>query len=103
MEERRHIAVDAIFNQLPHAARKVTEIVAVIVIGIFSAVATVKGWEIFYVSFERGRTTGSLLDLPAWIQELSIPVGFALLFIQCFIEAYKILRGEIATNTSTLE
>jgi TRAP-type C4-dicarboxylate transport system permease small subunit len=103
LEERRHIAVDAIFNHLPLTARKVTEIIAVIVIATFSAVAVVKGWRIFYDSFERNRTTGSLLDLPAWIQELSIPVGFALLFIQCFYEAHKIIRGKIQTNTAPME
>ncbi len=103
LEERRHIAVDAIFNLLSHTFRRITETIAMTIIAIFSIVATVKGWEIFYDSFERGRTTGSLLDLPAWIQELSIPVGFALLFIQCLIEITKVLRGEVKTSSAHLE
>jgi len=103
LEKRRHIAVDAIFNLLPLLARRITEMVAMGIIAVFSAVATVEGWKIFFDSFERGRTTGSLLDLPAWVAELSIPVGFAVLFVQCFLEMHKIYDGEILTNSSHLE
>ena len=50
------------------------------------------GFEIFWDSFERGRTTGSLLNLPVWIPELAVPVGFALLAIQCVIELSRTWR-----------
>ena len=44
------------------------------------------------VQFGRGRTTGSLLNLPVWIPELAVPVGFALLAIQCTIEIARTWR-----------
>ena len=53
---------------------------------MFSILVAWKGGGIFYDSFERGRTSGSMLDLPMWISELSVPVGFALLFVQALIE-----------------
>ena len=50
--------------------------------------------QIFYDSFERGRTTGSLLDLPSWIAELPVPTLFAMLAIQAIIEIWKLLTDQ---------
>ena len=53
----------------------------------------VYGFDIFYDSFVRGRTTGSLLNLPSWIAELSIPFCFLLLLIQSFLEIIKLFKN----------
>lgn len=92
---RRHIAVDAVVRLLPDAVRRVTETFAMLTVAAFSAMVTWKGWDIFYDSFERGRTTGSMLDLPTWVAELAVPFGFALLFIQALIETRRALAGDL--------
>ena len=92
---RRHIAVDAVINLLPDGARRWIEAFAMAVVAAFSAWVTWYGWLIFWDSFERGRTTGSMLDLPSWVAELSVPVGFALLGIQALIEMRKAVRGDL--------
>ncbi|MEM9784217.1 MAG: TRAP transporter small permease [Pseudomonadota bacterium] len=86
---RRHIAVDAVVGLLPAPARRVTESIAMAVVFAFAAISAVYGARIFYDSFERGRTTGSMLDLPAWINELAIPFGMALLAVQAVIELIR--------------
>jgi TRAP-type C4-dicarboxylate transport system permease small subunit len=63
-----------------------------IILIIFSAYVMVYGFDIFYDSFLRGRTTGSLLNLPSWIAELSVPFCFLLLLIQSFLEIIKLLK-----------
>lgn len=93
---RRHIAVDAVVQLLPRSVRRVTEALAMAVVAVFSAWVVVYGWDIFLDSFERGRTTGSMLDLPAWVAELSVPFGFAMLFVQAVIEFFKAWRGDWA-------
>ena len=60
----------------------------------FCAYVTIFGSQIFYDSFERGRTTGSLLDLPSWIAELPVPTLFAMLAIQAIIEIWKLLTDQ---------
>ena len=45
----------------------------------------------FQNAFER--TTGSLLDMPIWVVELAIPVGFAMLAVQALIEIVQLARG----------
>lgn len=94
LQAKRHIAVDALVELLTPVYRRFTEALAMLCVAAFSALVAWKGWEIFLDSFERGRTTGSMLDLPTWVSELAVPVGFALLFLQAVIEAYRSLTGE---------
>ncbi|WP_421980423.1 TRAP transporter small permease [Roseibium sp.] len=93
LKTNQHIAVDAVTERLGAVAQRVCRVLAMTAIALFSAVVAWKGGGIFYDSFERGRTTGSMLDLPTWVSELAIPVGFALLFIQAVIELGKAVAG----------
>lgn len=103
LSARRHIAVDAVIRLLSERAQNVVEALAMLVVAVFSAAVAWKGWAIFWDSFERGRTTGSMLDLPSWVTELSIPVGFALLCAQALIEARRAYSGELERATVALE
>ena len=103
LSARRHIAVDAVIQLLPPSMQRWIEAAAMLVVAAFSAMVTWKGWSIFLDSFERGRTTGSLLDLPSWIVELAVPLGFALLFIQALIEAVRSARGTSVDRELVIE
>jgi len=92
LSARRHITVTAITALLSANARRTLELLSLIIIFVFSVIVAIWGWDIFYDSFERGRTTGSLLNLPIWIVELSVPAGFFMLCIQSVIEFFKVLR-----------
>ncbi|MEM8571571.1 MAG: TRAP transporter small permease [Pseudomonadota bacterium] len=87
---RRHITVNAVTNLLPQQAQRVFAAGALITVIVFCAIIAVYGWEIFYTSWERGRTTGSILNLPMWIVELSVPTGFALLGAQAVVELLRL-------------
>lgn len=90
LHARRHITVNAVTTLLPPLGRRVAAGAALVLVVIFSAIVTYWGWDIFHDSFVRGRTTGSLLNLPVWISELSIPVGFALLAVQGVVEIIRL-------------
>ncbi|MEM6421516.1 MAG: TRAP transporter small permease subunit [Pseudomonadota bacterium] len=92
---RRHIAVDALVQRLPFGLRRLAEMIAMAAVAAFAAVTGVYGFRIFWDSFERGRTTGSMLDLPLWLTELALPVGFALLFVQALIELNRARHGDL--------
>ncbi|WP_425407291.1 TRAP transporter small permease [Hwanghaeella sp.] len=91
--ERRHIAVDAVVNLLSPKVRRWTDAGAMLFVAWLSAMVVWKGGDIFLDSFERGRTTGSMLDLPSWVAELSVPFGFAMLFVQALFEAARAVGG----------
>jgi len=92
---RRHIRVSAVTSLLSFRGRQAMEIFAMVAIFVFSAFVVWHGWAIFWDSFVRGRTTGSLLDLPSWVAELPVPLGFAFLLIQAVIEGVRALKGDI--------
>lgn len=103
LSARRHIAVDAVIQLLPAGMQRWIETAAMLIVAAFSAVVTWYGWEIFIDSFERGRTTGSLLDLPIWIVEIAVPLGFGLLFVQSLIEALRSAKGTAAEREVVIE
>ena len=92
LRERRHITVTAVLALAGPGARRGADLLALGAVLVFSLVVTWYGFDIFWDSFERGRTTGSLLNLPVWIPELSVPFGFALLAVQCVIEIVRTWR-----------
>lgn len=98
LRERRHIRITAVIGLLPRGPRIVADVIAMAAVAVFSAIVFWKGWAIFFDSFERGRTTGSMLDLPIWIVEFAVPFGFAVLLAQALIEMRRAARGEIAAE-----
>ena len=98
LRERRHIRITAVIGRLPRRTRLISDLVAMLAVAVFSAIVFLYGWYIFFDSFERGRTTGSMLDLPIWIVEFSVPFGFGILLIQALIEAARAARGEIVAE-----
>lgn len=103
LRARRHISVTAVTARLGSRAGHIAESLAMMVVLLFSLIVTIWGWEIFYDSFVRGRTTGSLLNLPIWIVELAVPVGFGLLSVQAFMEIVRIVRNGTPHQTGHTE
>ena len=94
LQNRKHIQINAVVALMSNKLQKTTSIATMLVLIWFCAYVTVFGLQIFYDSFERGRTTGSLLDLPSWIAELPVPTFFAMLAIQAIIEIWKLLTDK---------
>ena len=103
LRERRHVRIDALTARLSPLGRLVAEIAAMVTVAAFSGIVVWYGWEIFWDSFQRGRTTGSMLDLPTWISELAVPFGFSVLFIQALIEVTRVARGELTAGNAARE
>lgn len=100
---RRHITVNAVTSLLPRTGQRICAYIALIVVIVFSAIVAFWGFDIFYTSFERGRTTGSILDLPIWISEASVPFGFGLLALQGIVELWRLRDADSASLGVTHE
>ncbi|MEC8694218.1 MAG: TRAP transporter small permease [Pseudomonadota bacterium] len=94
---RQHITVNALTSLLPRSAQKVCVAVSLVGILVFSIVIVFWGWDIFYESWVRGRTTGSLLNLPTWVAELPLPLGFFLFFAQAACELKALWGNDIGS------
>ncbi|MFP7675205.1 TRAP transporter small permease [Marivita sp. S0852] len=100
---RRHITVNAVTSLLPEAGQRVCAYLSLIVVIVFSAIVAFWGFDIFLNSFERGRTTGSILNLPIWISEASVPIGFGLLALQGVVELARLKDADSASLGATHE
>ncbi|SET24802.1 TRAP transporter small permease [Oceanicella actignis] len=92
LRARRHVTVNALTDLLPLPAQRLCAAAALVCVIAFSAIVAWWGWQIFHDSFVRGRTTGSLLDLPSWVAELPVPLGFALLALQAAADLARLPR-----------
>ena len=93
LAKRQHIQVDALVQLLPEGIIRWVDVLVLMVVGVFAAVVTWYGFAIFHDSFVRGRTTGSLLNIPIWIVELAVPVGFCMLTLESAVEIKRTLYG----------
>ena len=93
LQQRRHIQINAIIHKLSDINQRRIGIIMMITLIVFSLYVVIYGFDIFFDSFQRGRTTGSLLDLPAWIAELPVPFCFLMLIVQAVFEIKKMVSG----------
>ncbi len=77
-----HIRVTVIIDRLGTKGRAVMDVVALVFVAVISGYVAWYGAPIAWNSFERGRTVGSMLDLPSWVSQVSVPLGFALVAVQ---------------------
>lgn len=101
LEQRQHIQVDAIVRHLPKQMATVLDAIVMLIVAVFAATVCYFGFDIFHDSFQRGRTTGSLLNVPIWIIEVAVPAGFALLSIQALLSVADSVR--LIFNKNTVE
>lgn len=97
LDLRRHITVNAVTGLLPRSAQRVCVALSLLILIVFSVIVTYWGWTIFYDSWERGRTTGSLLNMPSWVAELSVPVGFGLLTAQAIVQLLTLRHTDMTS------
>lgn len=99
----RHIRVTAMIDLMPFRLRQFVEVIAMLLIIVFSVYVAWYGFEIFLDSFERGRTTGTMLDMPVWIAEAAVPAGFVLLIIAAINGLVNAIRGEVPEAAEVME
>jgi len=94
LRQRQMIRITMLIGAMGPGGRRIAEGFSLLFIAGFAGVAAWYGYTIAADSFVRGRTTGTLLNIPNWWTEAVIPVAFSLLLLQCLAELIKLLRGE---------
>jgi len=92
VHRREHIRIAVLTDVLPPRLRAALEVFSLLFVAAFGAAVTVYGFEIAWDSFSRGRTTGSMLDIPLAWSQVAVPAGGALLALQALIETLRTLR-----------
>jgi len=86
-----HIRVTLLTDLLGPAGQRVARIFSLMFLGIFSAMICWNSLPTVFDSFERGRSTGSMMDVPSWWMQAAIPIGFGLMVLQALAQVMKLL------------
>lgn len=91
--QRQLISITVLVDRLHGTARRVADAFSAAIISVFSAVVVWYGTSIVIESIDRGRATASMLRVPEWIIEISIPLCFLLLLLQALVDLVRALAG----------
>ncbi len=100
LKNRQLIAIDVVTSKMPDLFRIICESCALLVIALFSLVALIYGIEIAVESIKVGRATSTMLAVPKWMSEISIPIGFGLMLMQTFVELVRTVTRSDDPNSS---
>ncbi len=80
-----HIRVTVLIDRAPPALRRIADVGGLLFVAAVAASVAYHGLPIAMNSFDVGRTTGSMLDIPSWWTQAAVPVGFALVAVQAVL------------------
>ena len=93
LKKREMIRITAILAIAPAWMRYLFEGISLLIIAVFSIVASVKGYDMMIDSLQLGRRQPTMMALPNWVGELPIVIGFGLLALQSFVELLRLPFG----------
>lgn len=94
---KEFIRITVIYDRVSNKAKKFLDFISFIVMIIFTSFVVYYGWLIAHDSFETGRTSSTILDLPSFLTEYAIPIGFGLLLLRLVIEVFNYVTNFIRT------
>lgn len=100
LHSRHHIHITLVRDLMPAALQRGLETAVMLAIAAFSVAIVYYGWQIAANSFEVGRRSGTMLNLPAGIWQLAVPAGFSLLALQATAEFARLVAGRQAPDSS---
>lgn len=87
----QHIRIEVLTAALGETPQRYLRVFSLSVIALFSLWVIGYGWEIAHDSLERGRSTGTMLNIPNWWSQMIIPAGFSLLLLQSLAELLRLV------------
>lgn len=88
-----HIGVDMLTERLRGRAKRVAELWATLAVAVVSSILIVNGWETAMSSRELGILTSGNVEIPAWLLQIFLPLGGALMLIVCLEALLRLACG----------
>lgn len=93
LRQNAHIRVTALTGLMGPAARRAARLVALGLVVALCCVLVWYGKDAPLNSYARGRSSGSMLDIPAWWAQAAVPLAFTLLGLQATLEFIRCALG----------
>ncbi len=100
--ENRHIHIDALSHVLPDKGIRIVRIGVDLFAAVVSGIIAVQAWRYLQIDIEYEVTV--LVDTPAWIAHIIMPVAFALISYRFLVSSVRQLSNFVSgTSAETLE
>jgi TRAP-type C4-dicarboxylate transport system permease small subunit len=103
LHHNHHIRVTALTVLMGEGARRAARLVSLGFVVAFCLLLFRHGLDAPINSFTRGRTSGSMLDIPAWWAQASVPLALALVAAQAAVEFFRTAMGAPLPAESSTE
>ncbi|SNR51748.1 TRAP transporter small permease [Puniceibacterium sediminis] len=90
---RGHVGVDLLPGLMPPGARRVLALFVLIMTLAMAAVMIYYGYDTFHLAWSRNWKSESVWGFPLWIPYLTVPLGFALFFLQLAADLWMTVTG----------
>lgn len=98
LRHNQHIRVTALTVLMGPGAQRLMRLLSLGFVIAFCGVLVWYGKDAPLNSYARGRTSGSMLDIPAWWAQSAVPLAFSLLGIQAALEFIRCALGAPLPN-----
>lgn len=95
LKRDQHIRINALESIMSDSTTYWLRLVTLVFISLLCILVVSYGISIFWDSFVRGRSTGTMLNIPNWWSEAVIPTGFGILFLQSLVEIARQIRKKL--------
>jgi C4-dicarboxylate transporter DctQ subunit len=92
LRHNQHVNVDIIAVFLKHRGQKVMAIIGTVVLLVYLGAVGFFGWLLIFEPQTRNTVTPAM-HLPLWVVELSLPIGFTLMFVRALEILVRTIRG----------
>ncbi len=94
LHRRQHISIEALYVRFGPLGKKLSDSLTLVFVAAFAAIVGYWGFDIALDSFLKGRSSGTMLNIPNWWTEALVPFGLAILFLQCCVEFCRVWSGQ---------
>jgi TRAP-type C4-dicarboxylate transport system permease small subunit len=93
LRDDQHIRVTILTDKLGEPGQRAARAISLLAVLGVSALMVIEGAHAPLDSFARGRTSGTMMDVPAWWFQASVPLAFLLVCLQAAAELIRTLAG----------
>ncbi|MDM1715981.1 TRAP transporter small permease subunit [Thiopseudomonas alkaliphila] len=95
---RHGLCIELVAERFGRLGRQISEWLGLIVIAACALLIIVLSVESLLESLAQQRASASLLVLPSWLVELSLPIGFSLLLVQALLHMLQLVKQPITAE-----
>lgn len=102
LKHHEMVTINVAFSDPTTIGRKLAETLALIIVFVVTVPAVWFGFEIWQRATKAGHTSGSILEMPRWLTDSAVWVGFALLTLQALVELWRVWQVGVPTARPNL-